>query len=81
MKIRIRIRMFLGLPGPHPDPLVTSKYPELVKGTGPDPHPDLYQHVTDRNNGNKKIFPGNVNIKATLLHPKMKYECLHSKQD
>jgi hypothetical protein len=27
--LRIRIRMFLGLPDPHPDPLVTSTDPAL----------------------------------------------------
>jgi hypothetical protein len=31
--------MFLGVLDPHPDP--------LVRSTDPDPHPDLYQNVTD----------------------------------
>jgi hypothetical protein len=30
--------MFLGLPDPHPDP--------LVRGTDPDTHPGPYQNVT-----------------------------------
>ncbi len=32
--IRIRIRKFLGLQGPDPDP--------LVRGTNPDPNPSLF---------------------------------------
>ncbi len=42
--------MFLGLPDPHPDPLLTSMDPDphpLVSGTGPDPHTDPDQNVTD----------------------------------
>ncbi len=37
----VRILMCLGLPDPHPDPLVRGKDPP------PDPHPDPYQNVTD----------------------------------
>jgi hypothetical protein len=33
---------FLGLPDPHPDPLIRGTY----ESEDPDPHPDPYQNVT-----------------------------------
>ncbi len=63
--IRKRIRKFLGLPDPHPDPLATSPHPDpLVTST--DPAPDqakiarntliFYCFVTLKNDVNVPVF-------------------------
>ncbi len=45
-RIRIRIRMLLGLPDPHQDP-----FSQRCRSEVPDPHPDPYQNAGIHNTG------------------------------